>query len=133
MRGISCGVMPSGLDTISSRAPNASIVRQLLLGERVGRDDVQRISLDRADERERAARAAARVLDNGLPRLQSTITFGALDHRERHSVLVGARGVRRFELHPHLGQAWVDEPSQSYERSVPDSRQHSVHLFDAMA
>jgi len=45
---------------------------RLLLGERIRRDDPERVALDGTDERERRTGAAAGVLDDGLTRSQST-------------------------------------------------------------
>ena len=61
--------MPAGLDTSSSSAPNARIVVSFS-GAKASEDTMlQRVPLDRADEGERRARAAARVLDHRLARL----------------------------------------------------------------
>ena len=65
MSRVSFSVMrPPSLGTICSRAPEDAHVVELLAGEGVGGDDVQRIALHRADERQRHAGAAAGVFDD---------------------------------------------------------------------
>ena len=94
--------MPSGLWISSTSAPNARMVRIFSGGERIRGDDPQRVALDRADERQRRAGAAAGVLDHRLARPQAPGPLGALDHRQRHAVLVRAGRVAALQLDPHL-------------------------------
>jgi hypothetical protein len=50
----------------------------------------------------RPVAASARVLDDCVAGGEQTVTLGALDHRERHAVLHGARRVVVLELQPQL-------------------------------
>lgn len=96
---------------------------QLLRRERVRRDHCQRVALDRADERERRPGTAAGELDHPSPGPQYAASLGALDHRERHPVLVAAGRVAALELHQHLGRVgWHDAP-QPHQRGVADRLQ----------
>ena len=79
---------------------------------------------DGADEGQRAARAATRVLDDRLARGQPTGAFGAGDHRPRHAVLVRAGRVAGFELDPDLGRAVLGEGAEAGDGRVPDGVQH---------
>ena len=58
----------------------------------------ERVPLDGADQRERDARAAAGVLDDGAARLQAPVGLGGLDHGERHPVLHAAGRILALEL-----------------------------------
>ena len=89
---------PTGaLDQRELGAERAHVVA-LLPAEGVGGDDVQRVTLRRADEGERHARAAARVLDYRAAGREPAVALGGLDHRERHAVLHAAGGILVFEL-----------------------------------
>jgi hypothetical protein len=98
----------------------------LLFGEGVGRDDPKRVALQRADEGERRARAAAGVLDDGLAGAQPARALGAFDHRQRHAVLVGARGVRALELDHDLGHSRADEFAEPRDGRMADRRKDAA-------
>ena len=110
------------LDLRSERAHG----QDLLVRERVRGHDPERIALERTHVRERRPRAPARVLDHGLARLQPTVSLGALDHRERHAVLVRAGRVGGLELDPDLGHARLDEPLDPDDRRRADRPERAL-------
>jgi hypothetical protein len=86
-----------------------------LLAERIGADDPDTVALDGADQRERCARAATGVLDDGASGLQSTVLLRPRDHGLRHAILDAAGGVLPLELHEDLRAiGWNDlaEPNE---------------------
>jgi len=97
---------------------------QLLPREYVRADDPQGIALEGADIRKRGAGAPTRVLDDRLPRKQAPVSLGALDHRERHAVLVRPGRVVRLELDPDLGHARLHEPLDAHDRRGADRAEH---------
>ena len=97
----------------------------LLVGEGVGGDDVERVTRDGADERQRAAGAPARVLDHGLAGPEPAGALGTLDHGQCHAVLIGAGGVGGLQLHPDLGHVGLDEVRELHYGRVPDGGEHA--------
>ena len=114
------GWMPCGLSMISSSAPNAAMVRSFSAANAFDVTIRRRVALHRADEGERAAGRPARVLDHGPPGAQQALALGALDHRQRHAVLVRAGRVGRLELHPHLGVVGAGQPREPDDGRVAD-------------
>jgi len=92
----------------------------LLLAECVRGDDLERVAPGGADERQRRARAAARVLDHGVPGLQSTVLLRARDHGARHPVLHAAGGILPLELREDVRAPGWNDLSQSNQRGVSD-------------
>ena len=112
--------MPSGLGRSSTSAPERPHRLDLLLREGVRADDPQRVALDRADEGERAPGRPAGVLDDRWPGLEPAGALGALDHGQRHPVLVRAGRVDGLELDPDLGHAGFDEAVEPDDRCAAD-------------
>ena len=83
--------MPSGLGITSRSASNASMVLQLLGRERVRGHDRERVALE-AQTKASEDLCSRRVLDNHCPG-RAPRPLGALDHRQRHPILVGAGWV----------------------------------------
>ena len=69
-------------------------------------------------------RTAAGELYDAHARTECASRFGALNHRERHSVLVRAGGVVELELHEHIGSASRHDSAQSNERRAADCVEH---------
>ena len=93
---------------------------ELLGRESVGRDDVQRVALDRAHERKGHAGAASRVLDHATTGAEATVGFRRLNDRERHPVLQAAGWILAFDFQEH--SAGPDAP-QPHQGRVPDAAQ----------
>ena len=112
--------MPSGLEDqfhVGAERPHRL---ELFDGKGVRADDPQRVPLDRADEGQRAAGAAAGVLDDRLAGCEATGPLCALDHGEGHPVLVRAGRVVRLELDPDLGHPRFHDPAQPDDRRGAD-------------
>ncbi|WP_249295719.1 hypothetical protein [Agrococcus sp. Marseille-Q4369] len=93
---------------------------ELLLRERVRRDDRERVALDRAHERERRAGAPAGVLDDASAGPQVAAPLGRLDDRPRHAGLVATGRVAALELHEHSRGAGRHDPAQPHEGRAAD-------------
>src|SRR5213075_3301039 len=69
--------------------------------------------------------AAAGVFDDRHPGFQGAALLGALDHRERHAILVRPGGTVVLELHSQVRRALRDDPRQADQRGVPDRGEHT--------
>jgi hypothetical protein len=98
-----------------------------LLAEAIGHHDQRSVALRPADERQCRARAAARVLDDRVAGRDEAVTFGSLDHRERHSILHRTGRVAVLELQPELRAVRRPEPPETDERRVPDRLEDRLH------
>ncbi len=78
--------------------PQQLHVIELLPREGVRGDDAQGIPLDRADEGQGDAGAAAGVLDDRATGPQAPVRLRRLDHGQRHPVLHAAGGVPGLQL-----------------------------------
>ena len=108
------------LELGTERAHGAELLRR----EGIGGDDSELVTLHSTDEGKRRPGAAARVLHDGLARLQAAAALGSFDHRERHAVLVGAGGVCVLELDPDLGDVGPREPLEPDDGGAPDCAEH---------
>jgi hypothetical protein len=100
---------------------------EALLREAVRDDDQCAVALCTAHERERGARAAARVLHDRVAGRDERVPLGALDHRERHPVLHRAAGVAVLELQPKLCAVRRSAPVHADDRRVPDCVEDRLH------
>ena len=98
-----------------------------LLGEAVGHHDQGSVALGLADECERRAGAAARVLDDGVARGEQPVAFCSLDHRERHPVLHRSARVAVLELQPELRAVRRRAAMHADEWRVPDRLEDRLH------
>ena len=100
MRGMRSGVIPSGLDTISTDAPNASIVRRFSMAKASEVTMCRGWSVTAQTNASELPRAAAGVLDDRLARPRACRHLRRPDHGQRHPVLVRPGWIGRFQLHP---------------------------------
>ncbi len=96
---------------------------ELVFAEGIRGDDVQPISLRRADQGERSAGTAAGVLHHGVAGRQSSIFLGPPDHRLRHPVLHAAGRVLALGFHQDPGAAGRHDPAQFHQRGIADCLQ----------
>ena len=93
---------------------------QLLLGEGIGGHEVRLISARGADHGQRAAGAAAGVVDHAAAWLQLAPALGAEDHRQRHAVLHAAGWIGALPLHPDLDAFGGRQALEADERGLSD-------------
>ena len=112
--------MPCGLAISSTSAPNARIVRIFSAAK------ASELTIRRRYPFTEHTNASELPV---LPPVYSTMVspgpdvaarLGALDHRQRHAVLVRASRVVRLELDPHLGHPGLDEARHADDRGVAD-------------
>jgi hypothetical protein len=110
------------LKDVQRRSQDLHVI-ELLPGERVRGHNVQRMSLHRADERQRHTRVAGGVLDDRDAGAKTPVRLGGLDHRQRHSVLHAAGGILGLELHQDASAAGRHDVAQRDERGAADAVQ----------
>jgi hypothetical protein len=125
------GDLRSALDRRHDLELRAERAHQLepLLSEAVGDHDQGAIALRATHERECGTGAPARVLDDGVAGRDQSVSFGALDHRERHPVLHRPRRIAVLELQPHLGAVRGHTVAQADERRVSDRLEDRLHAW----
>ena len=67
--------------------------------KRLGHDRDERITLRRADHRERDPGIARRRFDHGLARLERSAPLGVLDDGDREAILHGGQRIEELALH----------------------------------
>ncbi len=92
----------------------------LLLAEGIRGDDPDTVALGGADQRQRRARAAARVLDDRVTGPQPAVLLGPRNHRLRHAVLEAAGGVLPLQLHEDVRALGRHDVAQANHRGVAD-------------
>ena len=88
------------------------------------------VPLRRAHHGERAARAAAGVVDDASAGSQRAAGLGPLDHRQGHAVLHTARRVGALPFHVDLGAPLLGEDVQAHQRRISDRHHELTHLVD---
>jgi hypothetical protein len=114
------GKTPFASDERQLRTQRRHVV-QLLLAERIRADDFYPIAFGGADQCQRCARAATRVLDDSVSGLQSTILFRTRNHGVRHPVLHAAGGILPLELHEDIGAIGWNNFAKPNDRCVSNS------------
>jgi hypothetical protein len=73
------------------------------------------------------ARAASRVLDDGVAGRKQPVAFRTLHHRQRHPVLHGTCRIPILQLHPQLRAVSWCAPTEAEQRRLSDRRQDRLH------
>lgn len=74
-------------------------------------------------------RAAAGVFDDPHAVAEGAALFRALDHRERHSILIGPGRVEVFELDDDVSRPWGDHTMQTRQRRVANGVKDGIDRF----
>ena len=127
-------MIPSGLETISMEAPNASIVRRFSMAKASDVTMCSGCSVTAQTNANELPVLPPVYSTTGLARCESAVAFGASDHRQRHPVLVRPGRIGRFHLHPHRGVVVGHQTLQPDQRCRADRRQRSlVHRHSLIA
>ena len=78
------------------------------------------VALDRAHHGQRRSRAAAGVFDDAHAFAQRAAPLGAFDHRQRHSIFIGAGRIEVFELDVDVRGVGRNDLAQPQDRRVAD-------------
>jgi hypothetical protein len=73
------------------------------------------------------ARAASRVLDDGVAGRKQPVAFRTLDHRQRHPVLHGTCRIPILQLHPQLRAVSWCAPTEAEQWRLSDRRRDRLH------
>jgi hypothetical protein len=102
-------------------------VVEFFLAEGAGADDVNVVSLGRADQGERGPGAASGVFDDGAAGAQVAVLLGLGDNAERHAVFHAAGGVLPFEFGEDPGRALGNDTAKLDEGGVADGAEDGGH------
>ena len=84
------------------------------------------VALDRADHRQGRPGAAAGVFDDPHAFAKGAALFRAVDHRQRHAVLVRAGRIEVFELDVHVGGAGRNDLAQPEDGGAANGMQDGI-------
>src|SRR6267378_2756188 len=87
----------------------------------VGHAELERMTANRADHRERDARVAARRIEHDASTSEPAFLLRVEHHPERRPIFHTPAGIRALDLHPEVTAKASANPAQWDERCVPDS------------
>jgi hypothetical protein len=93
-------------------------------GEGIRRHDMQRISLDRADESQGHAGAAACIFGDRTIGCETSVRLCRFDHGKRHSVLHAACGIPVLQFQQDAGAVLGNNVAQGQQRGIADAMQN---------
>jgi hypothetical protein len=97
---------------------------QFFVGETVGRDGREAVSLNGADHGERGPGAASGPLDDAHAWTQLSALLSAFNHCQCHAIFVRTGGIVVFELYENLSHGRGYDFSQTYDRSISNRLQN---------
>lgn len=119
--GDSLVVAPDIGDASAERLHHAT----LLVAEGVGKHDLEVVSLRRANEGQRNAGRASRVLDNRATWHKTATRLGGLDRRSSHSVLHAPGRIGPLQFHEDRCRTRCGHVADVYQRRVADAGQNA--------